>query len=370
MAYFAKKIENSYVVWFQASNQWVIFDEVKWLVFKLFEDNISARNTSAKIQEDFSIPAKEAEVLVNNVYKSARKLLNPDFALPEFEVSNEKVTSHVLKNKKTFHYTYNKKSFAITYANPKLAGYIHLPLKHLETKFRDDITILNIDVFPLKNRFYLRINNSNSKKTLSAENSGQIKRLLYIELVNYFYNMEENDWLAFIHASAVEKNNDALLLTSPGGYGKSTMTALLLLNGYNFLADDFVPVSSLNLKAYPFPAALSLKNDSVKIMESKGLPANKTKGSIIAYANHRKLNNSNSMSAVKNVVFIKYDPATEVMLKPVSKIEALTAFHPEAWVGNDMKRAKLFVEWFENVDFYKLNYGDNDKAVKAIDSLF
>lgn len=78
-------------------------------------------------------------------------------------------------------------------------------------------------------------------------------------------NQEVNEWLvimlqimllkngySFIHAAAVSKNEEALLMPSWGGVGKTASVAKLVKKDYKILGDDLNIIKS-NGEVYPFP---------------------------------------------------------------------------------------------------------------------
>jgi HprK-related kinase A len=66
-----------------------------------------------------------------------------------------------------------------------------------------------------------------------------------------------------LHASAVEREGRALLMTGHSGAGKSTLAALLGERGWRFLGDEFALVDLESGALHPFPRAISLKNEAV-----------------------------------------------------------------------------------------------------------
>ncbi len=367
MAYLVKKIERSHVVWFKASNQWVKFDEPQWFIFCLYEKNKSPEEAQKQFCRRYSLPAETGRKTVENVYYSINKLLNPDFPLPDFGIYGMEASRHTLTKKRTKNYLYRGKPFSITYGSPQLQSYVHVPLACLETGDAID-DVFAVELFPFKDRYILRIN-GHGGRCVSTEEPGQIKHRLYVELAGYFYDKKEDDWMAFIHASAVQKHGETLLLTSTTGSGKSTMAGLLQLHGFDFVSDDFVPLAADDRKAYPFPAALCAKNKAINMLGQQGLEMYPENNEKIAYAKPSAGHEQIKPAAVKKMVFIKYNPATGLLIRPVSTLDALVHFHREAWVGDDMNRAEMFMDWFEKLEFYRLEYGDNEKAVDSINNL-
>lgn len=70
-----------------------------------------------------------------------------------------------------------------------------------------------------------------------------------------------------LHAGAVEREGRALLLTGESGAGKSTLSALLGERGWRFLGDEFALLDLDDGHLHPFPRAVSLKNEAVRLFE-------------------------------------------------------------------------------------------------------
>lgn len=58
-----------------------------------------------------------------------------------------------------------------------------------------------------------------------------------------------------LHASAVEKDGKALIMTGASGSGKSTLSALLGQSGWRFMGDEFVLLDLESGAAVPFPVS-------------------------------------------------------------------------------------------------------------------
>ena len=69
-----------------------------------------------------------------------------------------------------------------------------------------------------------------------------------------------------LHASAVERDGRALLMTGLSGAGKSTLAALLATRGWRLMGDEFALIDPVTGLAHAFPRLVSLKNESVGVM--------------------------------------------------------------------------------------------------------
>lgn len=74
-----------------------------------------------------------------------------------------------------------------------------------------------------------------------------------------------------LHASAVEREGRALIMTGLSGSGKSTLSALLGQRGWRFMGDEFVLLDLESGAAVPFPRLISLKNEAIGAMQATAL---------------------------------------------------------------------------------------------------
>ncbi|WP_288414006.1 HprK-related kinase A [uncultured Sphingomonas sp.] len=70
-----------------------------------------------------------------------------------------------------------------------------------------------------------------------------------------------------LHASAVERDGRALLMTGESGAGKSTLAALLMTHGWRLMGDEFALLDPATGLVHAFPRLISLKNAAVGVME-------------------------------------------------------------------------------------------------------
>ena len=69
-----------------------------------------------------------------------------------------------------------------------------------------------------------------------------------------------------LHASSVEKDGKALIMTGLSGSGKSTLSAMLAERGWRFMGDEFALLSLDSGQIFPFPRLISLKNEAIGAM--------------------------------------------------------------------------------------------------------
>jgi HprK-related kinase A len=69
-----------------------------------------------------------------------------------------------------------------------------------------------------------------------------------------------------LHASTVERDGRALLMTGESGAGKSTLAALLGERGWRFMGDEFALLDPATGRVHAFPRAVSLKNAAIDVV--------------------------------------------------------------------------------------------------------
>lgn len=69
-----------------------------------------------------------------------------------------------------------------------------------------------------------------------------------------------------LHAAAVARDGQALVMTGDSGAGKSTLAAMLGYRGWRFLGDEFALLNPGDGCFHPFPRPTSLKNASIDLL--------------------------------------------------------------------------------------------------------
>jgi hypothetical protein len=79
-----------------------------------------------------------------------------------------------------------------------------------------------------------------------------------------------------LHAGAVERDGQVVVVAGDSGRGKSTLTAALVQRGYRYLTDEVVAIDPTSLRARPFAKAIDLDATSRQLL---GLGSPRRRGS-------------------------------------------------------------------------------------------
>lgn len=72
-----------------------------------------------------------------------------------------------------------------------------------------------------------------------------------------------------LHASSVEKDGLALVMTGESGSGKSTLAAQLGERGWRLMGDEFALLDLVTGDIFPFPRLVSLKNQAIGVIAAE-----------------------------------------------------------------------------------------------------
>jgi hypothetical protein len=93
--------------------------------------------------------------------------------------------------------------------------------------------------------------------SINAQNEGYI----YGIVLSILLNRVRSHYL--IHAGAVTRQRQAVILAADTQHGKSTLTLELVRRGYKFLSDEFAAINRANGRIDPFPRCLRLCPDTL-----------------------------------------------------------------------------------------------------------
>jgi hypothetical protein len=128
-----------------------------------------------------------------------------------------------------------------------------------------------------------------------------------------------------LHAGAVIKDGEkVILLPAEHGYGKTTLVANLIKNGYGCLADDIVLVDPETLAILPFPRSFLIKEDGIeKLSESNLLDKDSgyyyKDGGVLYYNPTTQIKSIVERVVPYAIIELGYDQNSRNELKPLSQ---------------------------------------------------
>ena len=196
-----------------------------------------------------------------------------------------------------------------------------------------------------------------------------------MKIIECIYNKNEAEWMGVFHASAINYKNDNILILGDSGNGKSTSLALLQTQGFQCIADDFVPIDQAH-DVYSFPAGISIKKKALSVL-LKEYPTLETSAEYhyerlkktVRYLPPEKIDYHKKVPC-KALVFIKYDESVDFEISEISKLKAFEHLVPDSWISSVPQNAATFLEWFEKLPCYQLTYSNNELMYSAIKCIF
>jgi hypothetical protein len=366
-----KEVEEKTIVWFGPRNEYLILEHTTADILKEINKGTAINQIAETLSKKLSIPAKES---VDFVLELERKFYKEE-KIERLEIVDSYKNTKRPKNFEFIKfYKINDIVFKISFLSEKELSFIHPKFAHLSI---DEVTDFknNFEVFIKHNYIFLYVNNILIGSWDNA-NIHFFQGKFSMELIQKIHQKEEDKWLGVFHASAVSNGKKSILFLGDSGNGKSTSLALLQANGFTCLADDFVPIDADNKEVYSFPAAISIKKNSLETLlplypELKNSAEYNFKrlNKIVRYL---KPNNTDFLSHLpcKDLVFIKYEKNSALKFDKISKINAFMQLVPDSWLSPIKENAQIFLDWFDSLNCYQITYSDNNEMIASVAKIF
>jgi hypothetical protein len=357
--------------WFENSNEYVVLENTTADILKRLNNDISVPEIAAVLSRKLAVPLDKT---IDLTLELEKKFFTKNTS-KNLEIDNDHKD---IKRPKNFefvkYYKINNSVFKVSYLSEKGLSFVHPKFAHLVIDEAKEF-LNEFEVFINQNYIFLYVNNT-FIGSWSSQNVHFFQGKFSMELIQEIHQKEESEWLGVFHASAISNGKKAMLFLGDSGNGKSTSLALLQANGFTCLADDFVPVDANKQEVYSFPAAISIKKNSLETL----LPIYPELATTAEY-NFKRLNkivrylkpNNDDFFAhlpCKDLVFVKYEKNAELSCKEISKIDAFQQLIPDSWLSSKKENAQLFLDWFENLKCHQLTYSNNEKMIETVTKLF
>lgn len=364
-----KKLEDKEIVWFQEANRYLLVEQTAANIINDLYYKEDPKSIATKLNNKIDIPI---DVALEFIQKIKNDIVIPNTIGHKVEETN---LSYKIPEKFSFEkfYLINSKIFKVFFSNEFELSLIHPKIAHLEVK-QHSIIDFTFQVFHYSKKTFL-ILDSKLIGSWSVEDIHYFQGKFSMKIIECIYEKEEKDWMGVFHASALNYNKNTLLILGDSGNGKSTSLALLQAQGFQCIADDFVPID-ISKKIHTFPAGISIKKNSLPVLldyypelknsaEYHYSRLNKT----VRYLPPKNIN-YHEKNLCKALVFIKYDSKTDFEISKISSLEAFEKLVPDSWISPIPKNATTFLEWFEKLPCYQLTYSNNKKMYAAVKDIF
>jgi hypothetical protein len=364
-------VEEKTIVWFGTRNEYLILEHTTADILKEISKGVAVNKIAETLSKKLSVPLEES---LDFVLELERKFYKKE-KIKKLEIANNYKNT---KRPKDFefikYYKIKDIVFKVSFLSEKELSLIHPKFAHLiineVTDFKNDF-----EVFIKHNYIFLYVNNM-FIGSWDTSNIHFFQGKFSMELIQKIHKKEENKWLGVFHASAVSNGKKSILFLGDSGNGKSTSLALLQANGFTCLADDFVPIDADKKEVYSFPAAISIKKNSLETLlpiypelENSAEYNFKRLNKIVRYL---KPNNTDFLSHLpcKDLVFIKYEKNSALKFDKISKINAFMQLVPDSWLSPIKENAQIFLDWFDSLNCYQITYSENNEMIASVAKIF
>jgi hypothetical protein len=353
------------VIWFEPSNKYIVAEPPVAKVIRQITQKGNEDHDVGFLKKEYGLTQELADAFARDVEAFLRDNLKPHVH-SSFMLSDIQADQPFLRR----YYSINGVTFLAEYATEEAEELIHPKFGHHEVLSIPE-PMHHFQVLQGKGGYALIVDGEMIGSWAYAENhflSGKFS----MQLLQKITESNEDDWMAVLHAAGVSNGQRCLIFFGNSGNGKSTLSAILMANGLNVLADDFLPMAQQTGLVCPFPAAISIKTKAYGLLsnhfpELGKLPEiSNSSGKTFRY-----LPNKQQMHPVPCVglVFTKYVKGSGFLFEPLAPDEAFAHLVPDSWISPKAENADRFVKWFSGLPCYKLTYSDNERMVQTIISM-
>ncbi|RXJ46015.1 hypothetical protein [Gelidibacter gilvus] len=367
------QLSDSWVLWFEASNQYIVISKALKVLLDVYFASESEYDFNKQLKSFINISNRNS----NTYYAEINELLKEVNTSSKSDTSNKSSTVYIKKTDFKKNYRFGNTSITVNYGSIDIQNLIHPQWSHAAV-LKEDMSSTVFDIFEKENHLYLFIN----KRYIGHYPVSEYHLLtgqFALQLINTLYHKNEADWIATFHASTVCNDKEAIMIIGDSGNGKSTLSAVLMANGIDVLADDFTPLLAEDCEAYRFPSGISVKKGAFSVLEPlfpnfNEFPLYKSNSKNVTIKYIPPINGfgqTKSHFPCKKIVYVNYDAnANTSEMKEIGIEKILETLIPESWLSPLGSNSKLFLDWLKGLCCYELTYADNAFAVSKFSELF
>ena len=268
------------------------------------------------------------------------------------------------------HYQVDNIVFAIHYPNDMFYKRLHPVFAYLHVDNPDGKHMISVDFFKSDDLWEIYWNNTPLEMAMPEE---KLATLLQEKMMICAY--QSRRYLISLHAGAVEKNGNVVIMPAMSESGKTTLTATLIYHGFHLFSDE---VTTLDYNGYvhPLPFCMNIKEGSWKIL-SPMYPYlidsdiySRFDGQYIRFI--PPVNMHIGQQKASHIIFPKYMPNVQTTLTEIGAKDALEKIKEAGYqVQENMDRDKfeLILKYLVSLPKYTLVYSNLDEAINTINRL-
>lgn len=366
-----KPVEDKTITWFENSNEYLVLENTTADILKRLSKGVSIQEIAKALSKKLNIPLDKT---IDFIFDLEDKIYAPKSTKKSNFINYYRDIEAPTNFDFTKYYKVNNLVFKVAFSSEYELYLVHPKFAHLEIETSKNIT----------HEFLVFLNNKYvffyvDKDFIGAWSKNEIhffQGKFSMELIQKIHQKEEKEWMGVFHASAVSNKEKTILFLGDSGNGKSTSLALLQANGFTCLADDFVPIDTKNIHVYSFPAAISIKKNSVETLlplypelQNSAEYHFKRLNKIVRYLKPNNKDFYNHLPC-NDLVFIKFEKESDLQVSQISKIEAFQELVPDSWLSPLKENAQMFLDWFQQINCYQITYSNNTKMIDTVSKIF
>jgi hypothetical protein len=375
-------LDDAGVLFSEATQELHLLNTMAAVIWTLLEEGLDAKDSAIALQNMYGLDEARAREFVSSALAEWRRnrlvddpssgsavpFVPPAQSFPqmgiewrEFIVAEER------------HYRLLSSHLTLRFSGEAQARIVHPILQHLAAAPSDGTIV--IDVVETANGIAAYRDREFHAACAHLDQLAPIvKSLLWRTAVR------DHRFFLDIHAGVVGDGNACILLPAAAGSGKSTLTAALVHDGFEYYSDEVALLEEGSFDVYPMPLAICVKKSGVEALAEcfpqlrRFAVHRRGDGKDVIYLPppNESLPSSNAARPVAAIVFPLYSAGASLCLQTLSKPEALKRLMDECLVVSmalDPVKVKALVRWIEKTPCYSLSYGSSEAAINAVRSV-
>ncbi len=187
-----------------------------------------------------------------------------------------------------------------------------------------------------------------------------------------------SDCFAALHAAAVARGGQCVVMPAASGSGKSTLTAALVAAGYEYCTDDLALLFAPPIRLRPVPSLIGIKSGSWPALESfwpelAAIPEHgRADGKRLKYLPLGGKRSTAKSLEIAALVFPKFEAGTAASLSEIARSDALLRMTEAGYdQSQTLSRGSVetLVEWLRETPCYELRFDDLGEALAEFDAV-